>query len=125
MILKVRSGQMTASAAAAALGVSRKTYYQWEARGLAAMLQELEEKEPGRPPTGPSPEETALKAKVADLEKQVESLAETAELRALLRVMEANQAKKKANYQPNPRHDPLHPRSNRRHGQAGEPGRRT
>ena len=95
MILKVRSGQMTATAAAAALGVSRKTYYEWESRGLAAMLRQLEDQQPGRPPTPPSPKETALQAKVAELQKQVDSLAQTAEIRALLRVMESKAAKKK------------------------------
>jgi transposase len=95
MILKVRSGQMTATAAAAALGVSRKTYYQWEARGLSGMLKQLEEQEPGRPPAPPSAEEMALKAKVAELEKQVESYAQTAELRGMMLLLEKQAAKKK------------------------------
>jgi len=86
---------MTATAAAAALGVSRKTYYEWEARGLSGMLQELEDREPGRPPAPPKPEEVALQAKVTELQKQVDSLAQTAELRALLRLMERNALKKK------------------------------
>jgi transposase len=38
MIVKVRAGLMTATAAAEALGVSRKTYYKWEKKGLQAML---------------------------------------------------------------------------------------
>lgn len=100
MILKVRSGQMTATAAAAALGVSRKTYYEWEARGLSAMLRQLEDQEPGRPVEAPSAEEMALKQKVAQLEKQVDSLAQTAELRALLRVMEGSASKKKQKRSP-------------------------
>jgi len=94
-ILQVRSGQMTATAAAASLGVSRKTYYEWEARGLSAMLQQLEDQEPGRPPVAASPKEEALQAKVAVLEKQVESLAQTAEIRALLRTMDHGSTKKK------------------------------
>lgn len=94
-ILKVRTGQMTARAAAAALGVSRKTYYQWERRGLQAMLRELEEKEAGRPPSGPTPREEALQSKVSELQRRLESMRQTAELRALLRSMEAGSAKKK------------------------------
>lgn len=94
MILKVRSGQMTATAAAAALGVSRKTYYEWEARGLSAMLIELEDKEPGRPASGPTPQEKAMKATMANMQKEIDSLAQTAELRALLRIMEAKAKKK-------------------------------
>jgi transposase len=95
MILKVRSGQMTATAAAAALGVSRKTYYAWEARGLSAMLEQLTDKAPGRPPQGPSPKEAALNAKVQKLRQEVDVLTQTAQLRALLRTMEAQGAKKK------------------------------
>ena len=38
MIMKVRCGLMTATEAASQLGVSRKTYYKWEQRGLAALL---------------------------------------------------------------------------------------
>jgi len=95
MILKVRSGQMTATAAAAALGVSRKTYYEWEARGLSAMLIELEDKEPGRPKTGPDPEVTAMRTTMANMQKEIDSLAQTAELRAVLRLMEHNAGKKK------------------------------
>ena len=49
VILKVRSGRLSASAGAKELGVSRKTYYQWEQRALEAMLKALTEKEPGRP----------------------------------------------------------------------------
>ena len=95
MILKVRSGQMTATAAAAALGVSRKTYYEWEAKGLSAMLGGLEDREAGRPPDGPNPEVEALRAKVAEQDKRLQSLAQTAELRALLLAMERRDAKKK------------------------------
>ena len=46
LILKVRSGQLTATAAAQALGISRQAYYQWESRALKAMLAALEE-QPG------------------------------------------------------------------------------
>ena len=48
MIVKVRAGLMTATAAAEALGVSRKTYYKWEKRGLQAMLAAGEAEKPGR-----------------------------------------------------------------------------
>ena len=39
VIFKVRSGQMTATDAAHALGISRQQYYQWEQRALQALLQ--------------------------------------------------------------------------------------
>lgn len=69
MIMKVRSGLMTAAEAARALGVSRKTYYKWEQRGLAAMMGGLEEKTSGRA------EESEHSRREAELQKQIEALA--------------------------------------------------
>jgi predicted site-specific integrase-resolvase len=40
---------MTATEAAHLLGASRKTYYKWERRGLAALLEGLQEQPGGRP----------------------------------------------------------------------------
>lgn len=94
-ILKVRAGLMTATEAAATLGVSRKTYYQWEKRGLGAMLSQLEDQDPGRPTAAASPTEAALAAKVAELESKLKTAEQTAEIRAVLRAMEAANAKKK------------------------------
>jgi transposase-like protein len=49
LIMKVRCGLMTAAEAARQLGVSRKTYYKWEQRGLSALLDGLSDQPPGRP----------------------------------------------------------------------------
>ena len=49
VIMKVRCGLMTASQGAQELGVSRKTYYRWERRGLSGLLDGLCEKKAGRP----------------------------------------------------------------------------
>ena len=49
IIMQVRSGQITATEGARQLGISRKTYYQWESRGLDGMLKALEDQDPGRP----------------------------------------------------------------------------
>jgi DNA-binding XRE family transcriptional regulator len=95
MILKVRTGQITATQAAQTLGVSRKTYYEWEKRGLSAMLGELEDQEAGRPSTAPSATETALKMKVAELETQLKAASQTSEIRAILMAMNEASAKKK------------------------------
>lgn len=93
--MQVRAGKLTAKAAAAQLGVSRKTYYEWEARGLGAMLQQLEDQEAGRPANPVSAEQAALQAKVAALEKELTIAKQTAEIRAVLRAMEQKAAKKK------------------------------
>ena len=95
LILKVQAGQMTATAAAAALGVSRKTYYKWERRALQGMMRELRDQEPGRPAAAPDPKAQAFQAENAALKKQVEAMAQTTELRAVLRLMERKEAKKK------------------------------
>jgi transposase len=49
LIMKVRCGLMTAQQAAEHLGVSRKTYYKWEERGLAGLLSGLTDQASGRP----------------------------------------------------------------------------
>jgi transposase len=95
VIMKVRAGQLTAKEGAALLGVSRKTYYQWEARGLGAMLHQLEDHSAGRPADPVSPEAEALQAKVAKLEQELQIAKQTAEIRAVLRAMEQASAKKK------------------------------
>ena len=95
MIVKVRAGLMTAQAAAEALGVSRKTYYEWEKKGLQAMLSNLEDQEPGRPASAPSEQVQALETQVKALTEKLQVAEQTAEIRALLRVMEKNAAKKK------------------------------
>jgi transposase len=49
VIMKVRCGLLTAREAASLLGVSRKTYYKWEERGLAGLLSSLTDQASGRP----------------------------------------------------------------------------
>jgi transposase len=48
MIMKVRCGLITAAQAAERLGVSRKTYYKWEQRGLSALLDGVTDQNSGR-----------------------------------------------------------------------------
>lgn len=71
MILKVQAGEITASQAAAQLGMSRKTYYKWEKRALSAMLDGLVERETGRPTTPPDPEKEKLKTRIKELEREL------------------------------------------------------
>jgi transposase len=75
IILKVRSGIMTATAAASELGVSRKTYYEWEDKAFAAMTDALTDKEPGRPALPPEAEENKrLRKHVRHQEKYIDDL---------------------------------------------------
>jgi transposase len=88
VILKVRAGLLTATEAAKELGVSRKTYYQWENRGLQAMLEALSDRPPGRPAKETDPEKEALKRKVGNLEKELGLKQKGIEIRDLLHRME-------------------------------------
>jgi len=95
LIVRVRAGLMTATAAAEALGVSRKTYYKWEKRGLSAMLAAGQDEAAGRPSKEERKEVKALKRKVKTLSAKLDKMAETAELRLMLRILERRDAKKK------------------------------
>ena len=100
MIVKVRAGLMTATAAAEALGVSRKTYYKWEKKGLQAMLAAGQDEAAGRPSKEERKEVKALKRKVKSLSAKLEDMAQTAELRLMLRILERRDAKKKQKKSP-------------------------
>lgn len=65
VIMKVRCGLLTASQAARQLGVSRKTYYKWEERGLSALLGSLEDQPAGRPPKPVDRHRQALEQQLA------------------------------------------------------------
>jgi transposase len=93
-IVKVRAGLMTATAAAETLGVSRKTYYKWEKKGLQAMLAAGRDHAAGRPSKQERKEVKALKRKVKSLSVKLEEMAQTAELRLMLRILERRDAKK-------------------------------
>jgi transposase len=84
LILQVRSGQMTATAAAQALGISRQQYYQWEQRALQALLTALEDQPTGRPKSSTDPEKQVLADRVKQLEQQVHQYEEREELRQLV-----------------------------------------
>lgn len=77
-IIQVQAGLLPAKAAAEQLGISRKTYYQWESRALSAMIAALQPGQPGRPSTAPDPQTAELagerdrwKQQCHDLEQQV------------------------------------------------------
>src|SRR5512147_1154354 len=84
VILQVRSGALTAKEGAKRLGISRKTYYEWEEKSLKAMATALENRSPGRPPIPLDPEKESLREKVQDLEKKLELARKTIEVKELL-----------------------------------------
>ena len=94
VIFLVRSGRLTATEGAERLGVSRKTYYEWEDRALKAMAGALENQAPGRPPLPLDPEKEELQGKVQELEKKLYLAEKTIEVKDLLTAYDLHEAKK-------------------------------
>jgi transposase len=84
LIMQVRSGVLSAQEAARQLGISRKTYYQWERRALAAMVEALGNRPPGRPPRPLDPEKEALQRQTQELEAKLAVLEQTEQIRQRL-----------------------------------------
>jgi DNA-binding XRE family transcriptional regulator len=84
LIMQVRSGLLTAQEAARQLGISRKTYYKWERRALAAMVEALGDREAGRPLRPIDPEKQALERQTQELQAKLEVLEQTEQIRQRL-----------------------------------------
>jgi transposase len=95
VVFKVRSGQITAEEGARLLGVSRKTYYEWENRALQAMTEAMEEKPAGRPAQPVDAEKEELKTQVQALEQELTLAKKTVEVRDLLHAYELQCEKEK------------------------------
>jgi transposase len=88
VILRVRSGALTAKQGAQALGVSRKTYYEWEERALKAMALALENRVAGRPSVSTDEEKERLRQRIRELEKKLDLAEKTLEVKDLLAAYE-------------------------------------
>lgn len=95
LILQVQAGQLTATQAAQSLGVSRKTYYQWERRALQGMVDQLTQRPPGRPQKPDDPEKAALRQQLQQAQAKLQAASQLAELRAVLRDLDRPASKKK------------------------------
>jgi transposase len=84
LIMQVRSGLLSAQEAARQLGISRKTYYKWERRALAAMVEALGHREHGRPPLPIDPEKHALRRQTQELQERLQVLEQTTRIRQAL-----------------------------------------
>ncbi len=84
VILQVRSGALTAKEGAKLLGVSRKTYYEWEEKSLKAIALALENRSPGRLPAPVDPEKEALRERIQELEEKLDLAKKTIEVKELL-----------------------------------------
>ena len=116
LILQVQAGQITATAAAQQLGLSRKSYYQWEKRALAALLEAVEQQPPGRPSQATDREKEQLRQQVTQLQQQVAELEQVLKLRQLVQQFQTRDPKKnpaRANLPPPRRRCPVRHRSER------------
>ena len=84
LIMQVRSGLLSAREAARQLQVSRKTYYKWERRALAAMVEALGNREQGRPRRPIDPEKEALQHQTRELQAKLQVLQQTERIRQAL-----------------------------------------
>jgi transposase len=97
VILQVRSGALSAREGARRLGISRKTYYEWEQRALGAMTLALESRPPGRLPVPMDEEKESLRRQVKELEKKLfltQKVMEVRELRWAYESLRKEDAKK-------------------------------
>lgn len=95
VVFAVRSGQITALEGARRLGVSRKTYYEWESRALQAMTAAMEDRDPGRPAMPRDEEKEQLQKQVAELQDKLFVAEKSAEVREMLHVYELQNARAK------------------------------
>jgi transposase-like protein len=93
IVIQVRSGRLTAVAGAQALGVSKKTYYDWENKALNALTEALEDGEAGRPPkTPPDPRIAELETQNALLQAENQALRDQLKAQAMKADLATRQA---------------------------------
>ena len=101
VILSVLAGRLNATQAAQELGVSRKTFYEWQDRALEAMRKALRDRPAGRPAQQPDQEKERLQAEVEVLEKERQVLESRLRIQQVIRETlgglpaDASQPKKK------------------------------
>ena len=93
LIVQVQCGQITATEAATQLGVSRKTYYEWEKRALAALVEAMRNRPGGRPATPTDPAQETLHQQTQQLQEQVQVLEQTLAIRQQLAELERTKKK--------------------------------
>lgn len=95
VVFAVRSGQITAEEGACRLGVSRKTYYEWESRALQAMTEAMEDRAAGRPSIPHDEDKERLQQEIAELQERLFVAEKSAEVRDMLHAYELHKAKMK------------------------------
>ena len=84
LIVQVQCGQITATEAANQMGVSRKTYYEWEKRALQALIQSQQDRPGGWPAMPHDAEKEKLQQQAQQLQEQARVLEQTLAIREQL-----------------------------------------
>lgn len=71
VFMKVQAGIITAAQGAQELGISRQAYYEWESRGMEALMTGMSDRPTGRPKTEPPTQVKKLEKKVGRLEEEL------------------------------------------------------
>lgn len=93
-ILQVQTGLLTVTEAARQLGLSRKTYYEKEARFLQVALSSMVPRPTGRPATAAPTETERLRSENNQLRQQLEALELRIQLKERLARAETRAGKK-------------------------------
>ena len=94
-IMRVRGGLWKANRAARELGISRRTYYKWERRGLTGMMEGLKESRGGRPRKAVDAQKEALRREIERLRKDSEVLRQRLVIQRWMKRAERREGKKR------------------------------
>jgi transposase len=90
-VLEVLAGNLTVKKAAQQLGISRKSYYEWQERALRAMRDALTDRQAGRPALPVDAEKEQLRQKVEELSDRLVLAEKTIEVKNILTAYAAQQ----------------------------------
>jgi transposase len=85
LLLEVLNGKITGVQAAKRLGVSRKTWCEWQARGLEALRQSLSDRPTGRPSQPRDEEKEAMRRELENRNREIRRLEASLQIRDALR----------------------------------------
>ena len=91
VVVRVLSGQLSVTEAAAILGISRKSYYEWQERALAGMQEALTDRPAGRKAAPVDAEKEQLREQVETLSMKLTLAQKTIEVKNILADFEARQ----------------------------------
>ena len=92
LLLEVMAGKITATQAAETLDVSRKTWHEWQNRGLEALTGAMQDLPTGRPPQLVDEEKERLRQELRAKEVENAELAQSLRILRLLKLPPIHEA---------------------------------